>query len=44
VILKGDPFGLSQQGKSATSRTDRDRHVRRAVQLFLDGARPRLKK
>lgn len=41
VILKGDPFGLAQQGKNGPSHRDRDRRVRRAVQLFLDGARPR---
>lgn len=44
VILKGDPFGLAQHGKGGHSRQDRDRQVRRAVQLFLDGARPRSKK
>jgi TetR/AcrR family transcriptional repressor of mexJK operon len=44
VILKGDPFGLAQQEKSGNSRQDRARQVRRTVQLFLDGARPRPKK
>lgn len=44
VLLKGDPFGLSQQRKNGNSRKDRDLHIRRAVQLFLDGARPRSKK
>ena len=44
VILKGDPFGLAQQGKNGPARRDRDRQVRQAIQLFLDGARPRPKK
>jgi TetR/AcrR family transcriptional regulator, mexJK operon transcriptional repressor len=44
VILKGDPFGLAQHQKIGNSRRDRDTYVRRAVQLYLDGARPRPRK
>jgi TetR/AcrR family transcriptional regulator, mexJK operon transcriptional repressor len=41
VILKGDPFGLAQHRKTGNSPKDRGLYVRRAVQLFLDGARSR---
>ena len=41
VLLKGDPFGLAQHGKFGNSRKDREHHIRRTVQLFLDGARSR---
>jgi AcrR family transcriptional regulator len=44
VILKGDPFGLAQHRKPGNSRNDRDLHIRRTVQLFLDGARPKPRK
>lgn len=41
VILKGDPFGLAQHIRTSNSRKERDSFVRRAVQLFLNGARVR---
>jgi TetR/AcrR family transcriptional repressor of mexJK operon len=44
VILKGDPFGLAQHIKTGNSRKDRNLYIRRAVQLFLDGARSRPQK
>jgi len=40
VALKGDPFGLASHRKQTTSK-DKVLHIKRVVQLFLDGVRPR---